>query len=159
MSVPAWLVVAVVTVLAAIAVNQFLNADSIRWFNRLQRPSWLVFENAIPLIWTTVFIGVAWSAVVTWNADPNSPETWVLMGNYLVLELVTLAYTPAMCRCKSLTIGTIIGATGFVLAALLAIAVQPRSNLAAWLFLPYLLWSPIGTYTTWAMIRLNPNER
>lgn len=159
MSVPPWLAIAVVTVLVAFLSNQFLTADSMRWFNRLQRPRWLVFEGAIPVIWTVVFIGVAWSAVVVWNANPGSLRTWVLMGDYLVLELVTLAYTPVMCRTRSLTIGTILGATGFVLAALLALAVESVSIWAVVLLIPYLLWSPIGTYTTWAMISLNPRDR
>ncbi|HBK65220.1 MAG TPA: TspO protein, partial [Cyanobacteria bacterium UBA11166] len=26
------------------------------------------------------------------------------------------------------------------------------------LLLPYIIWSPIGTYTTWAMIALNPED-
>ncbi|MDP5339611.1 MAG: TspO protein, partial [Nodularia sp. (in: cyanobacteria)] len=26
------------------------------------------------------------------------------------------------------------------------------------LLVPYLLWSPIGTYTTWKMISLNPQD-
>ncbi|HEY9813633.1 MAG TPA: TspO protein, partial [Candidatus Sericytochromatia bacterium] len=26
------------------------------------------------------------------------------------------------------------------------------------LLLPYVIWSPIGTYTTWEMMKLNPND-
>ena len=52
----------------------------------------------------------------------------------------------------------IIGGTGFVIALLLAIALLGISTSAALLLLPYLLWSPIGTYTTWEMGRLNPQD-
>ena len=78
------------------------------------------------------------------------------MGVYLLLEIVTLSYNPVMMWLRSLRVGTIIGAIGFVIGLGLAIAVWPISSTATWLLVPYLLWSPIGTYTTWAMARLNP---
>ncbi|TVR10971.1 MAG: TspO protein [Phormidium sp. GEM2.Bin31] len=158
MSLPSWLWIPLGMVLIGVGCNRFLSANNLRWFNRLQRPQWLTFERLIPLIWTVVFIGVGWSAVLIWNQNPGSANSWILLGYYLVLELVTLSYTPIMCRLESLRAGTLIGATGWLLAILLAIAIQPRSTLATVLLFPYLIWSPIGTYTTWAMIQLNPDD-
>lgn len=80
------------------------------------------------------------------------------MAGYGLLELVILAYTPVMCKTRSLTVGTIIGAAGFVVGLLLAIAVFPVSKTSFWLLLPFLLWSPVGTYITWEMIWLNPGK-
>jgi tryptophan-rich sensory protein len=37
----------------------------------------------------------------------------------------------------------------------LAAVVAPLSGRAALLLLPYLLWSPVGTFVTWRMERLN----
>lgn len=152
-----WMVIGGVTLLVALAANFFTPSDS-RWFKRLRRPSWLVFEAAIPLIWTVIFICGAWSAYIVWEEDPGSGRTWLLMGFYLLLEIVTIAYTPVMFRLRSLKVGTIIGGTGAILGVLLTLAVLPISGWAALLLLPYVLWSPIGTYTTWDMIRLNPGD-
>ena len=69
-----------------------------------------------------------------------------------------MAYTPVMCKLRSLRVGTVIGATGFFLGLGLAIWVFPVSAVAGSLLVPYLLWSPIGTYVTWAMIPLNLGE-
>jgi tryptophan-rich sensory protein len=80
------------------------------------------------------------------------------MGLYLLLEIVTIAYTPVMFRTRRLRVGTILGGTGFVIAVILAIAVYPISGWATLLLVPYLLWSPIGTYTTKVMERLNPQD-
>ncbi len=80
------------------------------------------------------------------------------MGLYLLLEVVTIAYTPVMFRLRSLKIGTIIGGTGAVIGVLLTLLVLPVSGWAALLLVPYILWSPIGTYTTWEMMRLNPQD-
>ncbi|CAC5344328.1 MULTISPECIES: TspO/MBR family protein [Planktothrix] len=153
-----WMVIGGVAFLVALANNILLTSDDIRWFNRLTRPSWLTFEKAIPLIWIIVFIAGAWSAILVWEAEPGISQTWVLMGFYLLLELVILSYTPVMCKTKSLRIGTILGGTGFILGLMLMVSVWPVSQTAAYLLLPLVLWSPIGTYTTWAMLPLNPAD-
>lgn len=150
-----WMVIGAVTLIVALAGN-WLTSDDVRWFNRLRRPRWLTFESAIPFIWTVVFICGGWSAYVVWESNPGSSQTWLVLGLYLLLEIVTIAYTPVMCRLRSLKGGTMIGGTGAILSIILAILVYPISVWALVLLLPYIIWSPIGTYTTWAMIRLNP---
>lgn len=150
-----WMVIGAVTLLVALAGN-WLTSDDVRWFNRLRRPRWLTFESAIPFIWTVIFICGGWSAYVVWESKPGRPQTWLVLGLYLLLEIVTIAYTPVMCRLRSLKVGTMIGGAGAILSIILAILVYPISVWASVLLLPYIIWSPIGTYTTWAMIRLNP---
>ena len=146
-----WMVIGGITFLVALFANLITPKD-IQWFKRLRRPSWLTFEKAIPLIWITVFICGAWSAYIVWENTRN----WLLMGFYVLVEIVTVAYNPGMLRLRSLKVGTIIGGIGAILGILLALTVLPISGLAAALLLPYVIWSPIGTYTTWEMMRLNP---
>jgi tryptophan-rich sensory protein len=152
-----WMVIGGVAFVVAIAANFFTPSDR-RWFKSLQRPRWLTFEAAIPLIWTVIFICGAWSAYIVWEKNPSTTETWLRMGLYLLLEIATIAYTPVMFRLRSLKIGTIIGASGFIIAVILTLAVLPISGWAALLLVPYLLWSPIGTYTTKVMTDLNPQD-
>jgi tryptophan-rich sensory protein len=114
----------------------------------------LTFEAAIPVIWTLVFICGAWSAYIVWE----NTGSWLLMGFYLLLEILIVAYTPVMFRTRNLKIGTIIGGTGAIAGLLLALTVFSVSPWAAALLLPYLIWSPIGTYTTWEMTKLNPKD-
>ncbi len=151
-----WMVIGAVTLLVMLASNVIRPRD-IKWFKNLQRPSWLTFEAAIPVIWTVIFICGAWSAVISWEKDPGSPRTWLLMGLYLLLEVITVSYTPVMLWRRSLKTGMYIGGTGAILGILLTLAVLPISGWAALLLLPYDLWSPIGTFTTWQMAQLNPH--
>jgi translocator protein len=153
--IPAWLVIGGVAVLVAIAINRLIKSD-LRWFFRLQRPRWLTFEWAIPVIWTLIFICGAWSAYIVWVTEPDTPRSWTLMGGYLLLEVAILAYTPVMCNLHSLKAGTIVGATGFFVGLILSLLVLPISGWAVMLLVPFLLWSPIGTFVTWQMIPLNP---
>jgi tryptophan-rich sensory protein len=73
------------------------------------------------------------------------------------VEIVTVAYIPATLRLRSLTVGTVLGGAGVILGVLLTLTVWPISGLAALLLLPYVIWTPIGTYTTRQMIDLNPD--
>ena len=148
-----WMVIGGVTLLVALGTN-IVTPKDVKWFKRLRRPSWLTFEAAIPIIWTIVFICGAWSAYIVWENTKN----WYLMGFYLLVEIVIIAYNPVMLRTHSLRNGTIIGGTGAILGILLTLTVLPISIWAAALLLPYIIWSPIGTYTTWEMMKLNPQD-
>ncbi len=155
--IPAWLVIGIAAVFIGVALNQLIKSDQ-RWFFRLRRPAWLTFEWAIPIIWTIIFIAAAWSAYVTWQAAPGTDRSIALMGLYAALEIVTLSYTSVMCLVKRLRVGVVIGATGFFVAIALTMLVAPVSSVSALLLVPYLLWSPIGTFVTWQMMALNPAD-
>ncbi len=151
-----WVVIGSVTLLVALGSILIRPRDT-QWAIDLRLPKWLFFEPAIPIIWTVIFVSGAASAVQIWEMDPGSLRTWSIMGLYLLTEVVTVAYIPLTLRLRSLKVGTIIGATGVILGVLLTLGVLPISGWAALLLLPYLIWSPIGTFTTWEMIRLNPD--
>ncbi|HEY9849041.1 MAG TPA: TspO/MBR family protein [Leptolyngbyaceae cyanobacterium] len=150
-----WMVIGGITLLVALGTALMKPRDT-KWGIQLQRPYWLFFEPAIPFIWTVIFICGAGSAILIWENEPGSLRTWLLMGIYLILEIVTVAYIPLTLRLRSLKVGLILGGVGLMLGIFLALGVLPISGLAAVLLLPYLLWSPVGTYTTWQMIQLNP---
>jgi len=155
--IPAWLVIGVTAVLIGVALNQLIKSDQ-RWFFRLRRPAWLTFEWAIPIIWTIIFIAAAWSAYAVWQTEPGSGRSIFLMVCYVLLEVVTLSYTSVMCVFRRLRVGVIVGATGFFVAIALTLLVLPVSWVAALLLVPYLLWSPIGTFVTWQMMAINPAD-
>lgn len=151
-----WIVIAAVTAIVAVGGVLFKPRD-LKWAIQLRRPKWLTFEPLIPVIWTVIFICGAWSANIVWQQDPGSTKTWLLMSLYLLLEIVTVSYTSVTLRLRSLLVGTILGGSGAVLSIILALAVFPISHLAAGLLVPYIIWSPVGTYTTEEMIQLNPS--
>lgn len=150
------IVIGTITLLVALG-SALIRPRDIPWVSHLERPKWLFFEPAIPVIWTIIFVCGAISAIFVWEEDPGSLRTWLLMGLYLFVEIVTTAYIPATLRTRSLAVGTVLGGLGFISGVLLAITVLPISRSAALLLLPYLIWTPIGTYTTRQMIDLNPD--
>jgi len=151
-----WIVIGAVTLLVSLGSLLIHPRRDLKWAKRLDRPGWLVFEPAIPFIWIFIFTCGAFSALLVWNQDPGSFKTWLLMGFYLLLEIVTVAYIPLTLRLRSLAVGTTLGGLGVILGIVLTLIVWSVSGYAALLLLPYLIWSPIGTYTTREMIDLNP---
>lgn len=150
-----WLIIGGITTLVAFG-SFFFRLRDIPWVAKLERPKWLFFEPAIPLIWMVAFFCGAWSAGLVWQAEPGSLKTWMFMGLYLLLEIVTVAYIPVTLRSRSLAVGTFLSGLGVVLGTVLAVMVGQQSIEAALLLLPYLIWTPVGTYTTRRMIDLNP---
>lgn len=150
-----WVVIGLITFLVALASFFFRPRDT-QWVSKLERPKWLVFEPLIPVFWTIVFTCGALSASTIWERDPGSIQTWLFMSCYLLLEIVTVAYIPATLRLRSLKVGTVLGAIGVVIGIVLTLVVWNLSEVAALLLVPYILWSPVGTYTTWEMMQLNP---
>jgi len=146
---PAWLVIAAVILLVAIGLNP--SREDWAWFMRLQRPRWLSFERWIPLIWTSIYACFYAAALLTWQAGGR----WLAMAGFLVLLVLVQSYTLVICRTRRLASGTAIGFAGWLLGVALAAVVAPLSGRAALLLLPYLLWSPVGTFVTWRMERLN----
>jgi benzodiazapine receptor len=146
---PAWLVIAAVILLVAIGLNP--SREDWAWFMRLQRPRWLSFERWIPLIWTSIYACFYAAALLTWQAGGR----WLPMAGFLVLLVLVQSYTLVICRTRRLASGTAIGFAGWLLGVALAAVVAPLSGRAALLLLPYLLWSPVGTFVTWRMERLN----
>ena len=153
-----WMVIGLVTFAIALFSN-ILRPRDIKWFRRLQRPKWLIFEKLIPVIWSLIFVCGAISAHQIWQQNPNSQETWLIMGGYVILELLIVAFSPVLLWSHNLILATAIGAIGCLWGLFLARWLTDISWQAAFLLIPYLLWGPVGSYTTWSMYQLNQAEQ
>ncbi len=134
-----------------------VSPDDTKWFKQLRRPQWLTFEVLIPVIWTVILICGGISAYYVWEKELGSFKGWSLMSLYVLLEIVIIAYVPVTLRTRNLKLGTWVGLVGFGLGLALTLAVWTVTQGSALLLVPYLIWSPIGSYTTWAIARLNPH--
>ncbi len=124
------------------------------WYARLQKPKGTPPSWVFPVVWTLLYILMAFSAALIYlhPASPlrlvglflyaaqllsNAAWSWLFFGRHRVLwallDLVLLM--------------------GLVLACLIVFAlIRP---LAAWLLLPYLLWLCVALYLNAATYRLN----
>lgn len=149
-----WMAIAAVIFLISLGAS-LVSPDDTKWFKQLRRPQWLTFEALIPVIWTIILICGGVSAYFVWEKESGSSRGWSLMSLYLLLEIVIIAYVPVTLRTRNLKLGTWVGLAGFGLGIALTLDVWGISEGSGLLLIPYLIWSPIGSYTTWAIARLN----
>jgi tryptophan-rich sensory protein len=142
-----WILIAMVVV--AVGLNP--SKAEFSWFLRLRRPRWLVFEGLIPVIWLVIYACFYASALLSWNAAAG----WNVVMGYLALLVLLQSYTLVICRSRSLARGTLIGFAGWVWGIALTLVVAQHSLWGWLLLLPYLIWSPVGTFVTWQMQKLN----
>jgi tryptophan-rich sensory protein len=146
---PAWLVIAAWMVLVILVLSP--SRREFRWFLQLRRPRWLTFERWIPAIWLVIYICFYVSALKAWAASGSG----MLLAAYLGLLMLVQSYTWLICRTRRLRTGTVVGLAGWLWGMGLAGVLLPISRPAALLLVPYLLWSPVGTFVTYRMERLN----
>jgi len=157
---PAWLTILLVMGLVIAALTP--SRREFAWFLQLRRPRWLTFERWIPLIWSLIYLCFYASALLRWQAGAWSSmlagpmSSGASMAGYLVLLLLVQSFTFVICRSRRVAWGTAIGLAGWLWGLGLAAAVAGVSRPAALLLVPFLLWSPIGTFVTWRLQKLNP---
>jgi tryptophan-rich sensory protein len=137
--------------MAAVVVALNPGREDFAVFLRLRRPAWLSFEPLIPFIWMAIYACFYASALLSWNGSRSAG----LMAGYLGLLVLVQSYTWVICRTRNLANGTAVGFAGWVWGVALAVLVAPYSRPGWLLLIPYLLWSPVGTFVTWRMQRLN----
>jgi len=148
---PAWLTILLVMGLVIAVLTP--SRQQFAWFLRLRRPRWLTFEHWIPPIWSLIYLCFYVSALLRWRAGGAMAP--LAMAAYLVLLVLVQSYTLLICRTRRLAWGTAAGLAGWIWGLGLALATRPLAPAAALLLVPFLLWSPIGTFVTWRMQRLN----
>jgi tryptophan-rich sensory protein len=148
---PAWLTILLVMGLTIAVLTP--SRQQFAWFLRLRRPRWLTFERWIPLIWSVIYLCFYASALLRWQVGGTSAA--LTMAAYLVLLVLVQSYTLLICRTRRLVWGTAAALAGWFWGLGLALALLAASRPASLLLVPFLLWSPIGTFVTWRMQKLN----
>ena len=148
---PAWLTILLVMGLTIAVLTP--SRQQFAWFLRLRRPRWLTFERWIPLIWSVIYLCFYASALLRWQVGGTTAS--LTMAAYLVLLVLVQSYTLLICRTRRLVLGTAAGLAGWFWGLGLALALLAASRPASLLLVPFLLWSPIGTFVTWRMQKLN----
>ena len=136
-----------------IIVGGFLNPskEEFAWFMKLKRPGWLNFERFIPLIWIFIYGCFYFSVLTAWYKSWNL----FIMILYVILLLLVQSYTFIMCKQRKIKTGTLIAFAGWLWGGVLLTQVIQISIISAFLLIPFLLWSPIGTFVTWQMQKIN----
>jgi translocator protein len=145
-----WLTIGTITFIVALGSLLF-TPRHLKWFAEISRPRWQELP-VIPIIWIVVFAAADLSATLVWLSHPGNIFIWMIMGIYLLIEIITVIYVPLSLRFKNPRKGDLMGLIVYLLADFLVIAVLPLSRFAGLLLIPYVIWSPIGDYSAKELI-------
>lgn len=123
------------------------------WYGTLAKPSWTPPGGVIGLVWTALYVMVAVSFVVSWNARRKGRRRVAIAAT--VNGLLNAGWSLVF-----FALGSPGGAL-LVIVALVASIVglirdfRSRSKLAAWLLVPYLCWVCFAGLLNFAIWCLN----
>lgn len=152
------LLVFVVTALAVGQLGGLVTAPAVReWYPGLALPSWRPPNLAFPIVWTILYLAMAYAAWLVWQATARSERgwesAWLALSLYGVQLALNLAWSFLFFGLRSPALGLmdIFPLAAAILATLLAF--KEHSRLAAWLMAPYLLWvcyAAVLNFEIWA---------
>ena len=150
-----------VSIAVALAVGQLgglITAPAVRtWYPSLDLPSWRPPNLAFPIVWTLLYITMAYAAWLVWQAAQRTERgweaAWLALSLYGVQLALNLAWSFLFFGLRSPLLGLadIFPLAAVILATLLAF--KEHSRLAAWLMLPYLAWvcfAAVLNFEIWA---------
>ena len=121
------------------------------WYRRLRKPSWTPPNWVFPVVWSVLYLMMAFAAWLVWRVDPTSIAIW-FWGAQLVFNWIWSALFFGMRRMDIALwdIGVL-----WVLVAGFIVTASSASTTAALLFVPYLVWVTIAGTLNWTVLRMN----
>ncbi|HTY39939.1 MAG TPA: TspO/MBR family protein [Candidatus Paceibacterota bacterium] len=126
------------------------------WYDKLVKPSWTPPGWVIGIVWTTIFILAAISAILVWNGMPRSNVFWFIIMLFLLNGLLNVFWSYLFFGAPhALGWATLEAAVLDLSVIALVVLIWPFSRLAAGLLMPYAAWVAFATYLTSVVWHLN----
>lgn len=139
----------VATAIAAVTGSQFTPGP---WYQQLNKPSWTPPPWAFPVVWTTLYIMIAFAGWKAWQAQGA--------GSLVVLWIVQLVlnalWSWIMFGRKQIGWALADVSALWLVIAAFAVTAWPISQTASLLFVPYLAWVAIAWTLNLRVYQLNP---
>jgi translocator protein len=145
----------VIGVMVLVSVSGASLTDLGPWYQVLKLPPWQPPGPAFGIIWTTIYILTAISAVLTWQTISTKRDGTIMVGLYAVNLTLNVMWSFLFFACHRPDWA--LYQVGFFWLSILALIVftWPRQKFAALLLAPYLIWVTIATYLNYTIVQLN----
>ena len=142
MDVTTFLIFLAATAAAAATGTIFRPGD---WYEGLRRPDWAPPKWAFPLVWTTLYVLMAWAAA---RVAPLPAAGYALALWALQIALNTL-WTPVFFGAHRMAFGMVIIAALWLVVAALMVAAFRLDLWAGLIMVPYLAWLTVAAALNW----------
>nr|WP_089901207.1 TspO/MBR family protein [Loktanella fryxellensis] len=125
------------------------------WYKRLNKPAWTPPNWAFPVMWTTIYLLIAYAGARLALLPGNA----FAMGFWALQIALNALWTPVFFGLRRLK-----GSLPIMAALWLAVAGATVTHFqldfwAGLAFVPYLLWVTVAGALNYTVMRLNPDER
>lgn len=121
------------------------------WYVSLRKPGFTPPNWAFPVVWTTLYILIAWAAARL----VQRPGAEIAMALWAAQIALNTLWTPVFFGARRMAAGMAIIAVLFVTVAALVVAAFRVDTFAGVLFLPYLAWLGVAAALNWRIWRDN----
>lgn len=138
--------------IAAIAtLGSWLTTQGLPWYFSLSLPAWTPPGSVIGAVWTTLYVLAAFAVLFSIDAAKPAQRravVWAFVAN----GALNLAWTIMFFGAREIGVAVLVcGALMFSVGVCIAV-VKPISRAAAWLLVPYFIWTSFATvlnYVVW----------
>ncbi|MEI7024130.1 TspO/MBR family protein [Paenibacillus sp. y28] len=141
---------------ALFSLSGFVFPTDLAYYAKLKKPDWNPPEQLFGIVWGILYALISLSVAIVYVKTDGFKEASTL---YLLILLINYvanqAFTFIQFKLKKLGLAFLDTAVVALTTALLIYFTIPYSKLAAWLLVPYLLWSCFATVLAFTIYKLN----
>ncbi|NQX63254.1 TspO/MBR family protein [Paenibacillus qinlingensis] len=143
---------------ALFSISGVLFPTDLAYYATLKKPSWNPPAKLFGIAWAILYALISASVAIVYTKTDGFQE---VANSYVLILLINYvanqAFTFFEFKLKNLRLAFLDTAIVAITTFLLIYATIPYSKLAAWLLVPYLLWSCFATLLAWTIYQLNKN--
>jgi tryptophan-rich sensory protein len=149
-----YLAIPLIILLTAIG-GGLITSSGMAWYRSIRLPAWTPSGAIIGAIWTIIFVLFALAGIVAWNQEMSARKRRSLTVLFAINIFLNIFWS-FLFFSQHLVAAAVFEA-GLLFFSVLALGLSARSvsRVAAWLLLPYGLWTAFAAYLTSAVWRLN----
>lgn len=144
----------VITVLVIIAASTGAIFKPGQWYASLRKPSWTPPNWAFPVVWTILYVAIAWSAWIMVRAEGYG----LFMAIWVTQLAVNACWSWMFFGKKRMDWAFINVCVLWLSIGALIVLAWPVSTFAALLLVPYLIWVTIAAALNRTVWTMNPDQ-
>ena len=122
------------------------------WYDELQKPSWTPPGWVFPVVWTILYIMIAYSGWLIWRAEGMG----LVFGLWILQLVLNGAWSWLFFGRRRMDQALADVSLMWLAIVFYILLAWPVSALAAMLFIPYLVWVSIAALLNLRVLQMNP---
>lgn len=144
---------------ALFSLSAVLFPTDIKYYASLNKPAWSPPPKLFGIVWSIIYGLISLSiAIVYMKTDGFQDVTLTYFVTLLINYVANQAFTFIEFKLKNLRMAFLDTVVVALTAFLLIYYTIPYSKLAAWLLVPYLLWSCFAALLAWSIYQMNKDD-